>query len=59
MKIEKRQALRIYDLLREAHKSVRQARLEFRTLAADREMALDAVDNTIYLAEAFFVREAQ
>lgn len=53
-------ALRIYDLLREAHKSVKQIWSEFPELiiAEGRwETAIDAVDCTLYLAEGFFVKE--
>ena len=56
-------ALRIYDLLREAHKSVHQIWREFPELIdAAREgntweTAVDAVDSTLYLAEGFFVAE--
>lgn len=62
---DEEKALRIYDLLREAHKSVNQIWSEFPELiAADGianqwEIAVDAVDNTLYLAEGFFVRASQ
>lgn len=55
-------ALRIYDLLREAHKSVQAIWHEFPELIASDgicgpwEIAIDAVDNTLYLAEGFFVQ---
>jgi hypothetical protein len=55
-------ALRIYDLLREAHKSIRQAWREYPDLRQNAPMwetAIDAVDNTLYLAEDFFVKRSQ
>ena len=66
---EAQKAAGIYDFLREAHKSIRRIWREFPELnhrseqgmAADGfydewESAVDAVDNTLYLAEGFFVR---
>lgn len=57
-------AMRIYDLLREAHKSVKQIWHEFPELIDtvtenQWEVAVDAVDNTLYLAEGFFCREIE
>ena len=52
-------ALAIYDLLREAHKSVKRIWTEYPEITDNNdfpgwEMAMDAVDNTLYLAEGFF-----
>jgi hypothetical protein len=63
---KEQKALRIYDLLREAHKSVKRIWKEFPEIASDGhghdaqwEMAVDAADNTLYLAEAFFVNQVK
>lgn len=61
---EQEKAMRIYDLLREAHKSIQAIWREFPELiesdgiSGPWEVAVDAVDNTLYLAEGFFVKEA-
>lgn len=57
-----KKALAIYDLLREAHKSIRRIWNEHSEVISSREYArwetaLDAVDCTLYLAEGFFTRE--
>ncbi|HET7210034.1 MAG TPA: hypothetical protein VFI95_25905 [Terriglobales bacterium] len=58
---DEEKALRICDLLREAHKSVHQIWQEFPELIDSDslgtwENAIDAVGSTLYLAEGFFVR---
>lgn len=52
------QALKIYDLLREAHKRIQLIYREVTFEDRDWENAVDAVDSTLYLAEGFFTREA-
>jgi len=68
---EAEKALKVYDLLREAHKSIRQIWYDFPELNHRSEegqlvetgfydsweSAVDAVDGTLYLAEGFFVRQ--
>ena len=69
---EGRKALDIYDLLREAHKSIREIWKQHPQLMHESpensalngrydqwESAVDAVDKTLYLAEGYFVRENQ
>jgi hypothetical protein len=60
-------ALAIYELLREAHKSIMRIWQEHPELNqqmpsgdsqyAQWEVAVDAVDNTLYLAEGYFVQK--
>ena len=57
--MKEKDALRIYDLLREAHKSIRQLQLEYPLLESDSENAIDAVDTVLYLAEGFFVEKGR
>ena len=62
-------ACKIYNLLREAHKSIKQIWRQFPGLNSilqgqyaekpNWENAVDAVDQTLYLAEGFFVRAEQ
>ena len=49
--------LRIYDLLREAHKSVKRIYAEFPELRGFNATAIDAVSGTLYLAEGYFADE--
>lgn len=63
---EGEKAMRIYNLLREAHRSIKQIWREFPELNSSIgegfsenpqwKTAVDAVDNRLYLAERFFVR---
>ena len=60
---KEQKALRIYDLLREAHKSINQIWKEFPEIVATKkphmwETTVDLVNDTLYVAENFFVREA-
>lgn len=50
------QELKIYDLLREAHKSVKEIYRTF-SLSEEDSTAVDAVHNTLYLAEGYFVHK--
>ena len=53
--MNEQQRLEVYDHLREAHKHVKAIWDKYLTrLSANDEMAVDAVDNVLYLAEGVF-----
>lgn len=49
-----KERLEVYDLLREAHKSVKLIWQYLERMDDSDESAVDAVDNVLYLAEGYF-----